>query len=189
MRFFLDSACPTEREPDWWCRIPIGDRCVPLCERKKKKWNRGRCCLGFLQASRRSTWPYREFKTHAMSPSATTPIKSFFFDPFFFGLPKKFYERLFLSLGKCLMTVAAAGMHINFTRILVKEKPEILNHKNLEMTSAAVGKNQILLEYHNAWSDKSVEWDSSPCRQFNWYIHSPFSLTSKKKKKSTALKV
>jgi hypothetical protein len=50
------------------------------------------------------------------------------------------------------------------------------------MTSAAVGKNQILLEYHNAWSDKSVEWDSSPCRQFNWYIHSPFSLTSKKKK-------
>ena len=48
------------------------------------------------------------------------------------------------------MTVAAAGMHINFTRILVKGKPEILNHKNLEVTSAAVGKNQILLEYHNA---------------------------------------
>ena len=115
--------------------------------------------------------------------------KEFLFRPFFSSVSPKSFMRLFLSLGKCLMTVAAAGMHINFTRILVKGKPEILNHKNLEVTSAAVGKNKILLEYHNAWSDKSVELDSYPGRQFNWidiFIHRFLSLL---KKKSTALKV
>lgn len=94
----ISGACPTKREreeSDWYTLMSPNGRCVfHFGERKMKHTAEG--ALSRIFAGVATLYMADEFKAHAIAPSATTPIKSFF--SIYSRLTPKFYGQTFLSL-------------------------------------------------------------------------------------------
>jgi hypothetical protein len=96
-RSYFGSMSDKEREEesDWYTLMSPNGRCVfHFGERKMKHTAEG--ALSRIFAGVATLYMADEFKAHAIVPSATTPIKSFF--SIYCRLTPKFYGQTFLSL-------------------------------------------------------------------------------------------